>query len=68
MLFPLYQILIYGIVVLSQLRQFWNTIQSKLVGKSPYTVGIKSIRMRLPKLQNDIKEAKKLRSEGLSKG
>ena len=60
---PLHQILICETVVLPQLRQFWDSIWSELADKGPYTAGIKSMRMRFPELQDDNKEAKKLRSE-----
>ncbi len=60
---PLHQVLICGTVVLPQLHQFWDTIQSKLADKSPYTASIGDMRMRLPKLQDDNKEIKNLRSE-----
>ena len=63
MLSFLHQVLICGTVVLLQLRQFWNIIQSKLVNKSLYISSIKYMRIRLFELQDDDKEAKKLRSE-----
>ncbi len=47
---PLYQVFICEIIVLSQLRQFWDTIQSKLAGKGPYTASIGGMRMKLPEL------------------
>ncbi len=65
---PLHQVLICGTVVLPQLYQFWDTIRSELTDKSPYTASIGGMRMRLPKLQDDDKEAMKLRSEGLPEG
>ncbi len=49
-LFPLYQVLICKIVVLLQLRQFWDTIQSKLADKGLYIASIGGKRMRLPEL------------------
>ena len=67
MLSSLHQVLICGRVVLPQLRKFWNIIQSELNNKSPYTVDIRGMRMRLPELQDNDKKAKKLRSERLSK-
>ncbi len=67
-LFPLHQVLICRIVVLSQLYQFWDTIQSELADESPHTASIRGMRMRLPELQDDDKEAMKLRSEGLPEG
>ncbi len=68
MLSPLYQVLLCGTVVLPQLCQFLDTIRSKLADESPYTTSIGGMRMRLPELQDDDKEAMKLRSEGLSEG
>ncbi len=60
--------LICGTVVLLQLCQFWDTIQSKLADKGPYTASIGGMRMRLLELQDDDKEAMKLRSERLLEG
>ena len=62
---PLHQVLIYKTVVLLQLHLFWDTIQSELADKSPYTIGIGGLRMRLLKLQDNDKRAKKLRSKAL---
>ncbi len=58
----LYQVLIYRTVVLTQLRQFWDIIQSELADKGPYTVSIGGMRMRLFELQDEDKEAMKLSS------
>ncbi len=66
-LFPLHQVHIYETVVLPQLCQFWDTIRSKLADKVPYTMSIGGMRIRLPELQDDDKEAMKLRLEGLPK-
>ncbi len=65
---PLHQVLICGTVVLPQLCQFWDTIRSELADEGPYTASIGGMRMRLPELQDDNKEAMKLRSEGLPEG
>ncbi len=65
---PLHQIFICWTVVLSQLRQFWDTIWSELADKGPYIASIRGMRMRLPELKDDDKEAMKLRSEGLPDG
>ncbi len=65
---PLHQVLIYGTVILLQQYHFWDTIQSELADKGPYTTSIGGMRMRLPELQDDNKEAMKLRSERLSEG
>lgn len=62
----LHQVLIYMIAVLLQLHQFWNTIWGKLVYEGPYDASIWAIKMRLPKLQDDDKNARKLRSEKLT--
>ena len=67
-LFPLHQIFICRTVVLPQLRQFWDTVRSELANKSPYIVSIRGMKMRLSELQDDDKEAIKLRLERLSKG
>ncbi len=60
---PQYQVLIYETVVLPHLCQFWDTIRSKLADKGPYIASIGGMRIRLFELQDDDKEAKKLRSE-----
>ncbi len=65
---PLHQVLICKRVVLLQLYQFWDTISSKLADKNPYTASIGGMRMKLSELQDDDKEAMKLRSEGLPEG
>ncbi len=66
--FPLDQVFICKIAVLPQLCQFWDTVWSELADKDSYIVSIGGMRIRLPELQDDDKEAKKLRSEGLSEG
>ncbi len=68
MLSPLHQLFIYGTVVLPQLCQFWDTIQSKLTDEGHYTASIGDMKMRLPELQDNDKEAMKLRSKRLSEG
>ncbi len=47
---PLHQVLICKTVVLPQLRQFWDTLQSDLAIVVPYTARIEGMRMRLPEL------------------
>ncbi len=64
----LHQVLICGTVVLPQLCQFWDTIRSKLADEGPYTASIGGMRRKLPELQDDNKEAMKLRSEELPEG
>ena len=63
----LYQVLICGTYVLPQLREFWTLFRSKLSGKSPYIVSIGGMRLRLQKLQNKDKHARKLRVRQLVK-
>ncbi len=65
---PMHQVLICGTVVLPQLCQFWDTIQGELANKGSYTASIGGMKMRLPELQDDDKEAMKLSSEGLPEG
>ena len=57
----LYQVLICGIYVLSQLRQFWNGLQKELAQERPYVVG--GMRLRLHKLQAKDEQAQKTRTE-----
>ncbi len=64
----LYQVLIYKIVVLLQLYQFWNIIQNKLVDKNSNITNIRVIKMRLLKLQDNDKKAKKLKVKRLTEG
>ncbi len=64
----MHQVLICGTVVLLQLCQLWDIIRSKLADEGLYTASIRGMRMRLPELQDDDKEAMKLRSEGLPEG
>lgn len=65
---PLHQVLICKTAILLQLCQFSNTIQGKVAYKGPYTISIRGMKIRLSKLQDDDKKAKKLKSERLSKG
>ncbi len=67
-LFPLHQLLICRTVVLPQLCQFWDIIRSELADNGPYIASIGGMRMRLPELQDDDKEAMNLSSEGLPEG
>ncbi len=48
----LHQVLIYGIVVLPQLRQFWDIIRSELADEGPYTANIGAMRMMTRRLRN----------------
>ncbi len=68
LLSPLHQVLICETVVLPQLCQFWDTIRGELADKGPYTASIRGMRMRLPELKDEDKEAMKLRSEGVLEG
>ncbi len=53
-------------MILAQLYQFWDIFWSELATKDPYTASIGGMKMRLSELQDDNKEAMKLRLEGLS--
>ena len=48
----LHQVFIYEIYVLPQLRNFWDSLQRKLVFKSFYEASIGGIRLRLQELQS----------------
>ena len=65
MLSSLHQVFIYKIVILLPLCQFSNTILNKLIEKDPYTINIRGMRMKFFELQDDDKQAKKLRLERL---
>ena len=67
-LLPLYQVLICGTHVLPHLRQFWKTFQAELGAEGPYRVSIDAMRLRLPELQDNDKEAIALRAGGLPEG
>ena len=62
-----YRVLICGTYILPQLRQFWDNIQSKLANKGFYKVSIGGMRLRLAKLQESDKEARRIRAEGLNR-
>ena len=62
---PLYQVLICGIYILSQLQKFWTDIQAKLADKHLYKASIGGMRLRLSKLQESDPEARKFKAEGL---
>ena len=62
---PLYQILVCGTAVLPQLRRLWDTFQSKIANEGLYNVSIGAMRLRLPDLQSDDDQAKKLRAVDL---
>ena len=47
----LHQILINGTYVLPQLREFWDSLQNKLVDKSPYAASIGGMKWKLQELQ-----------------
>ena len=60
---PLHQVLICGIHVLSQLRQFWDTFQAELANENSYKASIGGMRLRLSELQESDPEAQKLKSK-----
>ena len=49
--------------VLPQLKEFWGSLRSKLLDKSPYTTSIDGMRLRLHKLQAENEQARKLRAD-----
>ena len=65
---PLHQILVCGIAVLPQLEQFWNSFQSKIANEGPYNVSIRAMRLRLPDLQGNNDQARKLQAANLPEG
>ena len=48
----------------SQLRHFWDTFQTELADKNPYTASIGGIRLRLGELQKSDIEAQKVKANG----
>ena len=69
-LFPLHQIFIYGTTVLPQLHRFWNSLWSKIAQVNPYVINpyitnIRDMRLQLPELQDNNKEAKALRLDAV---
>ena len=46
-----------------KLREFWDSLQSKLLDKDPYTTSISGMRLRLDKLQAKDAQARKTRAE-----
>ena len=65
---PFHQILVCGTAVLPQLRRFWDFFQGEIANEGPYNVSIKAMRLRLPDLQSDNDQAKKLRVADLPEG
>ena len=62
---PFYQILVCGTAILPQLRRFWDSFRSKIANESPYNVSIRAMRLRLPDLQGNDNQARKLQAEDL---
>lgn len=58
-----YQVIIAGILDISQLRQFWNFFQEKLFYKRLYAVSKRGMSLRLPELQENNQETQKLRKD-----
>ena len=66
---PLHQVFICGTTVLSQLYQFWDSLQSDIAQDRPYIANIRGMRLRLSKRQENDEEAKLLRgTAGLPEG
>ncbi len=66
--FSLHQVLIYRTAILLQVCQFWNTIESELAHEGPHIMSIGDMKIIVPQLYDNNKEAKKLRLERLLKG
>ena len=65
---PLHQILVCRTTVLPPLRRFWDFIQGKIANEGPYNISIGPMRLRLPDLQGEDDQAKKLRAAELPEG
>ena len=65
---PLHQILVCGIAVLPQLRRFWDSFRGEVANEGPYNVSIGAMRLRLPDLQGNDDQARKLRVAELPEG
>ena len=65
---PLHRVLICGTHALPHLRQFWDTFRAELGAEGLYRVSIGAMRLRLPELKDNDKEAIALRAGGLSEG
>lgn len=51
-----------------QLHQFWDFFKDELAdGKKPYTPNIRSIRLKLPELQEENTEVRRIKIEELDK-
>ena len=64
---PLHQVFICGTTVLPQLRHYWDSLRSNIAHDSPYA-SIGGMNLQFPELQDNDKEAKILRAEGLPEG
>ena len=63
-----YQILVCFTTVLLQLWRFWDFFQSKIANEGPYNVNIRAMRIRLPDLQSDNNQARKLQAADFLEG
>lgn len=62
-LLSMHQVLICGTYVLPRLYQFWNKLRGKLAQEGPYQkASIEGMRLRLPELQAETPEARKVRA------
>ena len=59
----LHQDLICKMYVLPQLKEFWDSLQNKLLDESLYAASIGSMRLRLHKLQTKDEQARKLKTD-----
>ncbi len=68
-LFPLHQVLICKTHVLLRLPRFWETLRGELTGEGPYQpASLRGMRLRLPELQAEDQEARRIRAQSLKDG
>ena len=60
--FPFHQIFVYGTTVLPQLHRFWDFFQGEIANEGPNNISIRAMRLKLPDLQSDDNQAKKLQA------
>ena len=65
---PFHQILVCGTAVLPQLRRFWDFFRGEIANEGLYNVSIGAMRLRLPDLQGNNDQTRKLRVAELSEG
>ena len=64
---PRHQIFFCNTAILPQLRRFWDFFQSEIANKGPYNVIIGAMRLRLPDLQSNNNQVRKMRAADFPK-